>query len=317
VLTSLPSSHNNNSPDQDLGKILPVNEASVWLANFTSKATRRSYAVAVSQFANFHGAANVEDLARLDRAHVIAWREALIQSGASPRTVANRLAALSSLYDHLCETQHAAVNPTEGVKRPKVRAGRVEAAALSAAEVRRLLQMPDTQTLKGLRDTALLHVFFYTGCRVSEPCSLRIRHYSWDQGYRVLNFIIKGGKANRVAIHPNCTAALDVYLAAAGHGGDPDAWLFRQVKHKVKRARAPMHRATFDQVFRKYAALATLPPGTTPHAARATFITEALEKEHPAEAVQNTVGHAHISTTLAYDKRENHPRKSASFVVGY
>jgi hypothetical protein len=33
--------------------------------------------------------------------------------------------------------------------------------------------------------------------------------------------------------------------------------------------------------------------------------------------VQRTVGHAHISTTLAYDKREDHPRKSASFAVGY
>jgi len=317
VLSSLPTSHKTNTPDQELRKILPVNEASVWLANFTSKATRRSYAVAVSQFANFHDVANVEDLAGLTRAHVIAWREALIQSGMSPRTVANRLAALSSLYNHLCETQHVPVNPTEGVKRPKVRAGRVEAAALSAAEVRRLLQTPDTQTVKGLRDKALLHVFFYTGCRVSEPCGLKVKHYAWDQGYRVLNFIIKGGKANRVAIHPNCTAALDAYLAASRHGDAPDAWLFRQVKHQEKRAGAPMHRATFDQVFRKYANLAALPPGTTPHSARATFITEALEKEHPAEAVQNTVGHAHISTTLAYDKRENHPRKSASFVVGY
>jgi site-specific recombinase XerD len=50
---------------------------------------------------------------------------------------------------------------------------------------------------------------------------------------------------------------------------------------------------------------------------RATLITEALERGHPAEAVQRTVGHAHISTTLAYDEREHHPRKSASFVVGY
>jgi integrase len=166
-----------------------------------------------------------------------------------------------------------------------------------------------------LRDRALLHVYFYTGCRVSEPCGLRIKHYSWDQGYRVLNFTVKGGKQNRVAIHPNCQAALDTYLAVAGHGGNPNEYLFRQVKHK--RTGMPMHRSTFDQVFRKYAVLAELPPGITPHAARATFITEALEKEHPAEAVQRTVGHAHISTTLAYDKREHHPRKSASFVVGY
>jgi site-specific recombinase XerC len=53
------------------------------------------------------------------------------------------------------------------------------------------------------------------------------------------------------------------------------------------------------------------------HSARATFITEALERKCPIEAVQESVGHRHISTTKMYDKRKLSYRESASFVVQY
>ena len=292
-----------------------IDETAVWLANFTSLATQRSYRTAIQEFAAFHGAGSTEDLSRLTRAHVIAWRQALEQAGAEPRTICARLAAVSSLYGHLLETLVIAANPVRGVRRPKIRLDRVEATALTAEQVRRMLDAPSTDTLQGLRDRALLHVFFYTGCRVSEPASLRVKDFGWDQGYRILDFTVKGGKRNRVAIHPDCSAALDLYLEAAGHREDRQGSLFRAVKHA--REGAGLHRATLDQIFRKYAALAKLPEGASPHSARATFITEALSRDHPAEAVQQTVGHAHISTTLAYDKRDQHPRKSASFVVRY
>ncbi|MBF0186648.1 MAG: tyrosine-type recombinase/integrase [Magnetococcales bacterium] len=62
---------------------------------------------------------------------------------------------------------------------------------------------------------------------------------------------------------------------------------------------------------------AGLPKGVTLHTARATFITQALEQKCPIEAVQRSVGHAHISTTQMYDKRAMHHRESASFVVRY
>ena len=55
----------------------------------------------------------------------------------------------------------------------------------------------------------------------------------------------------------------------------------------------------------------------TPHSARATFTTEALEKGVPIEAVQRTVGHSNISTTKMYDKRTLKHRESASFAVSF
>jgi integrase len=55
--------------------------------------------------------------------------------------------------------------------------------------------------------------------------------------------------------------------------------------------------------------------GVTPHSARATFITQALENNCPIEAVQKTVGHSQIKTTQMYDKRIARYRESASFAV--
>jgi len=62
---------------------------------------------------------------------------------------------------------------------------------------------------------------------------------------------------------------------------------------------------------------AGLPLGVTLHSACATFITEALDRKCPIEAVQASVGHAHIGTTKMYDKRTLHYRESASFAVQY
>jgi site-specific recombinase XerC len=55
----------------------------------------------------------------------------------------------------------------------------------------------------------------------------------------------------------------------------------------------------------------------TPYSARVTFITEALDRKCPIEAVQASVGHSHIATTKMYDKRKPHYRESASFAVQY
>ena len=72
-----------------------------------------------------------------------------------------------------------------------------------------------------------------------------------------------------------------------------------------------------SKLFHRYARAAGLPLGVTPHSARATFITEALDRKCPIEAVQASVGHRHIATTQMYDKRKLHYRESASFAVQY
>lgn len=298
----------------DLLSAIP--QPQVWLANFTSERTRATYLKAVEEFAGFLGVRSTEDLAKLSQVHVIAFRDHLAKLGAAPNTIYNRLSAVSSLFKHLCEQGAARINPTTGVKRPKVHQGRVRTPVITPQQVRAMLDAPDASRLAGLRDSAVLHVLFYTGCRISEVTSLKVRDFYQDGGYWVLDFLVKGGKRNKIAIHQELRLVLDNYLAVAGHRDQRDAPLLQAAQARFRKGE-PLTRKRVHDIFHCYAEKAGLPEGVRPHTARATFITQALERKCPIEAVQRSVGHSKISTTQMYDKREIHHRESASFIVQY
>lgn len=313
----------SNGNGVDLARAFDVLAAvpveSVWLANFTSTNTRASYRRSVGDFIAVMGIASPDDLYRVSQGHVIAYREHLSASGASRATIANRLSALSSLYRFLADKQLCAMNPVSGVKRPKTGhagLGSGKTPALTPQQVRAMLDAPDTNTLQGLRDRAILHVYFYTGGRCSEPGALRVRDFRQDGEYWVLELTIKGGKTNTVAIHTECQIALRRYLEAAGHGEDRDGVLFRAVK-SGRNTGAPLLRQRFYQIFKRYALAVGLNASITPHSARATFITQAYEAGLQGEDIQRTVGHASITTTEGYNRTAKRHRKSASFGVRY
>ena len=293
---------------------IAVTEEAFWLANFTSKQTRKTYSEAITAAIQFFGVNSSDELYGISKAHVLAWREHLINSGMEPRSVSNRLSALSSLFKHLSEKQLVKENPVSGVKRPKTPSSRVATPAIAADDVRQMLEAPNRDTLQGKRDRALLHTFFYTGCRVSEVGRLKVKDLFQEQGYWMLDFQVKGGKRNRLAIHPNLYSCIQEYLDAADHTIEPERLIFQPVKNG--KPDSPITSRQFARLFEKYASAIGL-PRLSPHSARATFITEALDRGHPAEAVQKSVGHASITTTLSYDKRGFQPRESASFAVNY
>lgn len=292
-----------------------VSELLLWLRNFVSPQTQQTYATGILAFARHFGIRSAEGFRQVTRAHIIAWREELVRRGVSERTIHNRLSSLSSLFKHLCDSQAVARNPVEGVKRPTVRQDEVKTQTLTPPEVRRLLEAPDPSTFRGLRDRAVLHLLCYTGCRISEVCSLQVRDWFEDGGYSVLDFRVKGGKRNRLAIHPELQNALKAYLAVAPHRLDRNVALICGVRQH--RQFQPLTRRQIARIFQRYARAVGLALGVTPHSTRATFITEALENHCPLEAVQRSVGHSRITTTQLYDKRHRKHRDSASFAVKY
>lgn len=293
--------------------LIDVPAEAVWLANFTSARTRRTYRDSIQRFIAFHGFRSADELRTITGAHVIAWRDGMAVKGESPRTIHTRMSALSSLFDCLCDQQLVVGNPVDGIRRPRVSQHQVKSIALTPQQVRRLLDVPDLSTLKGLRDSAFLHLLFYTGCRIAEPCRLRVGDFFEDSGYRVLDFTVKGGKQNRLAIHQELQIALRRYLAAAGHENDKTAPLLLRTWNRPGRAGINPRQAL--NIFRDCARIADIPPAATPHSARATFITQALENGCRLEAVQQSVAHANIQTTRMYDKRVLMHRESASFVL--
>lgn len=296
-----------------------VRAENLWLANFTSENTQAGYKRAVGEFILFNGIVTPDELYKASQAHVIAWRVDMKARGWSNATIAARLSAVSSLYKFLADRQLAMANPVSGVLRPKTGGngmGSGKTPALTRSQVRAMLDAPDTSTLKGLRDRAILHVFFFTGGRCSEPAKLKVRDFRPDADYWVLEMMTKGEKTNTIAIHIECQAAIRRYLEASGHGEDRTSPLFQAVK-SGNNCGQPLSRNQFFTLFKEYAQKVGLPPEITPHSARATFITHAYEAGWSGEDIQTTVGHSSITTTEGYNRQARKHRKSASFAMNF
>jgi integrase/recombinase XerD len=312
----------HSAPSIESYQFIPEEE--VWLAGQLSPHTRRAYKQDVDHFITTMDIRSADHLRLITRATVIAWQQKMVKSQAKPRTIRRRLSALSSLFAHLMEYRAADANPVRDIKRPRVNRRQGTTRAFSTKEARLILDAPDAQSLRGLRDRAILSVGFQAGPRRAEIASLLVKDFHTNAGYKSLHFIRKGGEDLSLALNPQTAQRIQEYLVAAGHGDDPDGALFRAVTTKKPRRkprkrslRRHLHPEAVDRILRKYAAQADLDTGYSAHSMRATFITTALDKGASLEDVQRDVGHADPSTTKLYDRRGHNPEKSASFFAIY
>ena len=198
-----------------------------WFANLTNENTRRAYRNDVGSFIRFIGIKSPEEFRSVRRAHVIAWRKELEKQKLSAATVRRKLAALSDLFNYLCEKNTVLDNPTHGVARPKEGANEGKTPAISDAQAAALLEAPRPHTLKGKRDRAILAVLLFHAVRRAELCGLRVKDLSERKGVKYFCVHGKGGKIRYLPAHPRAVQLLEEYFEAAGHHADVEGWLFR------------------------------------------------------------------------------------------
>lgn len=288
-----------------------------WFANLGTPATRRAYEAALQDFRRFTGIVRPEEFRTVTRAHVIAWREDLVQRALSGQTIRHRLAALSSLFEYLCERNAVTHNPVKGVKRPPVESYEGKTPALGDHQARQLLDAPDAGTLKGKRDRAILATLLYHALRRDELCRLKVKDFRQERrGVAHLKVSGKGGKTRYVPLHPAAGGWVAEYLEASGHGGEDGSALFRPLHHSRPGGLAKA--ITSDAIYkivRSYSAALGFEIGA--HALRATAATNALDHQADIAKVQEWLGHANIATTRIYDRRKTRPEDSPTFKVAY
>jgi integrase/recombinase XerD len=194
---------------QQLAEVPPELE---WLANITNLKTRRAYKIDVEEFSAFTGITKPVELRSVTRAHVIAWRKSLEARNLTPASIRRKLSALSSLYDYLCERNAVLGNPVDGVKRPAANGNEGSTPALGDAQARRLLEAPPPDTLKGVRDRAILAALLYHGIRREELCLLRLRDVQSRQGVMHLRVKGKRDKVRYIPLHPMASRLIGEYL---------------------------------------------------------------------------------------------------------
>jgi integrase/recombinase XerD len=218
------------------------------------------------------------------------------RAGLGARSSARQLSALRGFFKFLVRERAIKADPTALVDRPRL--GKRLPKALTYEDVDRLLAAPDTQTPRGARDAAMIHLMYASGLRVSELCTLKLGDIDLQRG--VVAAFGKGGKrrlvpVGEVALDHVARYVRDVRPALASRGGK-DAALFLSPRGRR------FTRQGFWKLLKRYAAGAGVVTPISPHKLRHSFATHLLRGGADLRAVQAMLGHADLGTTEIYTR---------------
>jgi site-specific recombinase XerD len=288
-----------------------------WFKNIRNHHTKRAYQNAIKDFMLFAGIQRPEEFRIVTPAHVIAWRDNLGERVLNGTTIRHRMAALSSLFQYLCDKNAVTHNPVKGVKRPRSETDEGKTPALADHQARKLLVAPAEKSLKGIRDRAILATLLYHALRREELCKLTVRDFLHERkGVRHLRVSGKGEKTRYVPLHGIARDLTEAYLLKSRHGGNDRGALFRPLRsaHGGGREKSITPDGVYKLV-RQYSAVLGFEIGA--HALRATAATNALDHQADIAKVQEWLGHSNIATTRLYDHRKTRPEDSPTFKVTY
>jgi site-specific recombinase XerD len=170
---------------------------------------------------------------------------------------------------------------------------------LNPEELERLFDVPDTNTLAGLRDRAILELLFSSGLRVSELVGLDKDHVNLKR--KEFTVRGKGQKDRPIFISDAAAACIEAYLAKRQDTAKP---LFvRYSGNKQINLDGNFYRLTARSVQRlvaRYALLAGITKHVSPHTLRHSFATDLLMNGADLRSVQAMLGHSNIATTQIY-----------------
>lgn len=170
---------------------------------------------------------------------------------------------------------------------------------LSKDHLEALLAGPDTSTDEGLRDRAILEMFFSTGLRVSELTRLDREKVNLET--KEFGIIGKGGRARVVFISTRAVECLSRYLTTR-----QDSWSPLFIRYSGSEdstddgKKMRLTPRSVERMVAKYVKKARLPVSATPHTLRHSFATDLLMNGADLRSVQEMLGHKNVATTQIY-----------------
>ncbi len=267
--------------------------------------TRENYERYLKAFVNFSKIKNPEDITA---EKVIQFRLHLARSKPLKRvTQAYYVIALRNFLKYLIKNDYEVLSPDK-IELPKIPRRQIE--IIEYGDLERFLNAPKTDNLRGLRDKAILELFFSTGLRISELCGLD-RYLNFDRGEITIRG--KGEKLRVVFVSDRAKEALKKYLDKRT---DTDEAMFISLtkssrpvstgrgspalgaaKPKVLGRIIPRAVQRLVEFYRRKAGITKK---ITPHQIRHQFATDLLINGADLRAVQELLGHSNIATTQVY-----------------
>lgn len=297
--SALPTPRGSNA-DRHRSKI------GAWLASYDSQNTRAAYRRDLLLLLQ-HLDAQETDLLAARRRDLDLFARTQRFTGASPSTVARRLAAASAFYRYAVLEEWVSINPAHHLRRPRVDAGETTTVGLNRRQAEDLLA---TAAEHSIRAHALVDLLLCTGIRISEALTATRNDLSTDR----LAITRKGGTRAVVYLPEHTSTALHTMTGATSTelatGSEADQLLF------TTSTGAPWHRCDASRTLSRLGRAAGIRTRVTPHVLRHTHATLALEAGVALHHLQDSLGHKDPRTTRRYDRARTRLENSSAHTVG-
>ena len=268
-----------------------------------SEHTLRNYESDMVQFYDFIAPPNQEgerrevDIRALDNLTIREYMAKLYEKKKKKSSIHRKVACLRTFFRFLCREGVLENNPAVLVSSPRVE--RTLPNHLSIEQMIRFIETPETDTVLGKRDRAILELLYASGVRVSELVGLNM--IDIDFSHQTLRVKGKGRKERMVPFGDHAKAALESYLGVRGElliEADPDDRDPNAVFMNYQGTRITTR--SVGRMLDKYCKQCAEIHHVSPHALRHSFATHLLDAGADLRTIQELLGHARLTTTQQY-----------------
>jgi len=266
-----------------------------WLTTGASKNTLSAYRSDLKIFSQWLNETSlIEVNKKLIQDYFLYRQSTKISSSTQSRV----LTCLHSFYQFLLDNNLINTDPTEQLSYPKLE--KKLPVFLNIQEVEKLLEAPNSSSLFGQRDRAMLELLYSCGLRVSELINLSYHNINIKE-----EFIRIHGKGNKERILPMGEIAID-YLTTYESNSRPILLKNGQSdSYFLSNRGKAMSRQNFFYIIKAYATQAGIDKPLSPHSLRHAFATHLVQKGADLRSVQLMLGHSDISSTQLYTHIQN------------
>jgi len=259
-----------------------------------SENTVISYRNDITNLIQFLQNYNIDDPDQVKYIHLLDFFKFLNKAGLSSTSASRYHSSLKGFFSYMFRNKYITENPVEKIPAPKL--SKKLPPVLTINEVDSILSRPDIDDKFGLRDKALLEVFYACGVRVSELINLKLSGLYFKE--EVIRVFGKGSKERLIPIGSSAIHWVTEYLKKSRplleKRSKSESYLFLNTRG------TKFSRMGIWKIVDRYVKEAKISKEVHPHTFRHSFATHLLEGGADLRAVQEMLGHADISTTQIY-----------------
>ena len=256
----------------------------------SSPKTIENYSLRVNRFIDYIWDVDASEIKMI---HIQDFRTFLIKQWLSPKTVNYHAVGLRSFFKFMLRNDVETLSP-EKIDLAKIPPRRVS--YLSEQQVQDILDAPsafEKNPLKIMRDKAILATLYWTGLRVTELITLKIKDIKLSETQ--FSVIGKGSKLRSVFLTQDAKEKIKKYILSRG---DDSEYLF--ISLSPNSYGQPLSRNSVECLVKKYAEFVWITEKVTPHTLRHSFATSLLRRGADIRSVQALLWHSSIQTTQIY-----------------